>query len=91
MLHQYLADWLSDPVIEQGNLADFLADHIGSIHSGDQHPGGARLSENTDKRFADLLQQKRQQSLIEEDDWERRATSTRRTILTTTTENLSPW
>ena len=61
VLHQYLADWPSDQVIEQGNLADFLADHIGSIHSGDQHPGGARLSENTGKRFAQLLQQKRQQ------------------------------
>lgn len=61
LLHQYLADWQSVQVIEQGNLADFLADHIGSIHSGDQYPGSARLSENTGKRFAELLQQKRRQ------------------------------
>ncbi len=61
LLYQQLVDWPSGQVIEQDNLADFLADHIGSIHSGDQHPGSARLSENTGKRFAEMLQQKRRQ------------------------------
>lgn len=61
LLYQQLVDWQSGQIIEQSNMADFLAEHIGSIHSGDQHPGGARLSENTGKRFAEILQQKRRQ------------------------------
>ncbi|MFO1372120.1 MAG: hypothetical protein U1F42_06895 [Candidatus Competibacteraceae bacterium] len=62
--YQQLADWPSGQVIEQDNLADFLAGHIGTMHSGDQHPGSARLPENTGKRFAELLQQKRRQGRL---------------------------
>ncbi len=40
-------------------MADFLADYIGCIDSGEHVPGGANMSENTGRKFADLLLKKR--------------------------------
>ncbi len=38
-----------------GTMADFFADFIGSIHSGDIVPGGANLSEDTGRKFKELM------------------------------------
>lgn len=40
-------------------LAAFLDGYVGVLHSGEKVPGGARLSENTGKKFADGLAKKR--------------------------------
>lgn len=39
-------------------MADFLADYIGVLHSGEIVPGGARMSEDCGKKFADGLLEK---------------------------------
>jgi len=45
---------------EQTSLADFLRGHIGVLHSSEHVPGGARLSENSDRKFASGLSAQRQ-------------------------------
>ncbi len=40
-------------------LSEFLDGYVGVLHSGEKVPGGARLSENTGKKFADGLARKR--------------------------------
>jgi len=49
---------------QNGSLADFLADMIGVIDSGERVPGGARMSENTGKKFAEGMLQKKQQGRL---------------------------
>lgn len=45
---------------EEGTLADMLAGYIGVIDSRDYVPGGARLSEDTGRKFAaGMLEKKR--------------------------------
>lgn len=44
----------------EGTMADFFADFIGSIHSSEVVPGGAHLSEDTGRRFKEILQKKRE-------------------------------
>ena len=46
---------------EQTSLADFLRGHIGVLHSSEHVPGGARLSENSGRKFASGLAAKRQE------------------------------
>lgn len=42
-------------------LADFLEGHVGVLHSGEQVAGGARMSEDSGRKFAaGLLEQHRQ-------------------------------
>jgi hypothetical protein len=41
------------------NLAEYLEGYIGVIHSSENVPGGARMSENTGKQFTDLLLEER--------------------------------
>jgi hypothetical protein len=52
------------PVSEEETLADFLADHLGVIASSEKIPGGARMSEDTGKKFAAGLAKKRQQGRL---------------------------
>ena len=40
-------------------LADLLEGYVGVLHSSDKVPGGAQLSEDTGKKFADGLVRKR--------------------------------
>ena len=40
------------PVGEQATLADFLRGHLGVLHSSEHVPGGARLSEDSGRKFA---------------------------------------
>ncbi len=43
------------------SLADFLHGYIGVIHGSESVAGGAQMSEETGKRFAQLMAQKRVQ------------------------------
>ena len=45
----------------QGTLADFLQGHIGILHSSEYIPGGARMSEDSGKKFAQGMLKKRHQ------------------------------
>jgi hypothetical protein len=49
------------PVGEQETLADFLYGHVGVLHSSEYVPGGARLSEDSGRKFAAGLIAQRQQ------------------------------
>jgi hypothetical protein len=49
-----------DELQQAKSLADLLADHIGSIHSG----GKETLSENCGERFTDYLVQKRREGRL---------------------------
>jgi hypothetical protein len=46
---------------EQATRADFLRGHLGVLHSSEHVPGGARLSEDSGRKFAAALITKRQQ------------------------------
>ncbi len=45
-------------------LFDFLAGHIGVLSSSEHVPGGARMSENGGKKFAEGLLRKREQGRL---------------------------
>ncbi len=47
------------PANSQGTLADYLAGSVGVLHSQEQVPNGARLSEHADEAFAEGLLEKR--------------------------------
>lgn len=47
-----------------GNLADFLGEFVGCIHSGDQIPGGAQMSTVTGSKFAAGMVKKRQEGQL---------------------------
>lgn len=51
---------VAEPDTAEGTLADFLAEFIGTLHSGEQIPGGARMSEKSGEKFAAGLVRKRQ-------------------------------
>ena len=46
---------------EQTTLANFLRGHLGVLHSSEHVPGGARLSEDSGRKFAAGLVAQRQQ------------------------------
>ena len=46
---------------EQDTLADFLHGYLGVLHSSDHVPGGARLSEDSGRKFAAGLVARRHQ------------------------------
>ena len=48
----------------EGTLTDFLGTHIGILHSSEHLPGGARMSEDTGKKFAAGMIKKRQQGRL---------------------------
>ena len=48
------------PAEAPGTLADFLQGHVGVLHSSEQVPGGAHMSEDSSKKYAaGLLRQHR--------------------------------
>ena len=49
------------PAGEQATLADFLRGHLGVLHSSEHVPGGARLSEDSGRKFTAGLIAQRQQ------------------------------
>ena len=51
--HQIVShDTLSEA---QGTLEDFLQGHIGVLNSSEHVPGGARMSEDTGRKFTEIL------------------------------------
>jgi hypothetical protein len=54
----------ASPAEREGTLADFLGAHIGVLHSSEHIPGGARLSEDTGRKFAAGMIKKRQQGRL---------------------------
>ena len=49
------------PVETPATLADFLQGYVGVLHSSEYVPGGARLSEDSGRKFAEGLTAQRQQ------------------------------
>ncbi len=49
---------------EAGNLAELLEGHLGVLHSGEQVPGGARMSENGGDKFAAGMVEKRRRGRL---------------------------
>ena len=49
------------PAGEQATLAEFLRGHLGVLHSSEHVPGGARLSEDSGRKFTAGLIAQRQQ------------------------------
>jgi hypothetical protein len=47
------------PVVEGQTMADFLKDYIGCVDSSETYPEGSRLSEDTGRKFAELMVEKR--------------------------------
>ena len=45
---------------DETSLADFLRGHLGVLHSSEHVPGGARMAENTGRKFASALAAQRQ-------------------------------
>jgi hypothetical protein len=43
----------------EGTLADFLSDFVGTLHSSEHVPGGARMSEAAGRKFAAGMDKKR--------------------------------
>ena len=52
------------PVESAQTLADFLADHVGILSSGEIVTGGAGMSQNGGKKFADALKERREQGRL---------------------------
>ena len=52
------------PGENEGSLADFLSEHIGVLHSSEHIQGGARMSEDSGKKFAVGMVKKRQQGRL---------------------------
>jgi hypothetical protein len=46
------------------NLAEYLANHIGVLHSSENVPGGARMSEDTGKKFTSILLEQRERGRL---------------------------
>lgn len=46
------------------NMADFLKDYIGCIDSSEIYPEGSYLSEDTGRKFSELLLEKRKQGKL---------------------------
>lgn len=46
---------------EEATLADFLRGHLGVLHSSEHVPGGARLSEESGRKFTAVLLAQHQQ------------------------------
>ena len=55
---------LKTPAIEGQTMADFLKDYIGCIDSSATYPEGSRLSEDTGRKFAELMVEKRRQGRL---------------------------
>jgi hypothetical protein len=52
------------PVVQEGNLADFLGEFIGCIHSSEVVPGGAQMSTDCGKKFAAGMAKKRREGKL---------------------------
>jgi len=61
---QFLGPHLDKPLPQGATMADAFADYIGSISTRETAPEGSSLSENTGRRFAQLMVEKRKQGKL---------------------------
>ncbi len=52
------------PAAERRTLADFLGEHLGVLHSSEHVPGGAQMSEDTGRKFAEGMAKKRREERL---------------------------
>ena len=63
-LRERFASPAAPPPANGGTLAESLAGHIGVLSSGELIPGGAKMSEDTGKKFAAGMARKREQGRL---------------------------
>lgn len=49
-----------EPTTAGGSMLDYFAGYVGVLHSGEFVPGGAQMSQNTGRKFAEGMLKKRQ-------------------------------
>ena len=54
----YIPPAFLSPIEAEETLADYWADYIGTIDSREIYPEGSQLSENTGRKFAELMMEK---------------------------------
>ena len=62
---QFVSPPKAEPDAERAqNLAEFLGDYIGSISSSEYVPGGAQMSKDTGKKFAEGMLKKHEEGRL---------------------------
>jgi hypothetical protein len=59
LLERFIRSVSARPLPAGATLADGLGDYIGAINTGDKYPEGSLLSQNTGRRFGELMAEKR--------------------------------
>ena len=54
----------SGPAVEAGSMLDFFEGYIGVLHSSEFVPGGAQMSQDTGRKFAEGMLKKRQEGKV---------------------------
>jgi hypothetical protein len=57
---RFVAPSVPEETPQEGTLYDFLQGYIGVIHSSEYVPGGAQMSKDTGRKFAEGMLKKRQ-------------------------------
>ena len=55
---------VSDPASEGGSMLDFFEGYVGVLHSSEFVPGGAQMSQDTGRKFAEGMLKKRQEGKL---------------------------
>ena len=53
-----------EPASEGGSMLDFFEDYVGVLHSSEFVPGGAQMSQDTGRKFAEGMLKKRQEGKL---------------------------
>ena len=53
-----------EPASEGGSMLDFFAGYVGVLHSNEFVPGGAQMSQDTGRKFAEGMLKKRQEGKL---------------------------
>ncbi len=53
-----------EPISEDGTMLDFFAGYVGVLNSSEFVPGGAQMSQNTGRKFAEGMLRKRQEGKL---------------------------
>ena len=54
----------SGPASESGSMLDFFEGYVGVLHSSEFVPGGAQMSQDTGRKFAEGMLKKRQEGKL---------------------------
>ena len=57
-------DPVPEPASKDGTMLDFFAGYVGVLHSSEFVPGGAQMSQDTGRKFADGMLKKRQEGKL---------------------------